>query len=187
MSYKKLIKEGLDKTKITQLAIFDFDGTTMDTLYPEIGKPVYKEKTGQDWSWKGWWGRKESLDMNVFDFKPIQSVKNDYNKVAGDNTILKVSLTGRRPNLSNEVKAILDANGYKMDKYLYNYGDDTLSNKIEQIGHLLDEFKNIQHITMWDDRVEHAPHFKKFLKGLVEAGRIKTYDFVEVPNPQWTK
>lgn len=55
MSFKKLISESLDRTKVTELAIFDFDGTTMDTLYPEIGRPIYKEKTGEDWPFKGWW------------------------------------------------------------------------------------------------------------------------------------
>lgn len=187
MSYKKLISESLDRTKVTKAAIFDFDGTTVDTLYPEIGKPIYKEKTGQDWPFKGWWGRVESLDMNVFDFKALPEVKSDYNKVVGDEDTLKVLLTGRRPNLANQVKSVLDANGYKFDKYLFNYGSDTLSNKMEQMLTLLKEFPNIKTISFWDDRVEHAPHFKKFFDGLVSDGRIDDYYFVEVDNPQWTK
>lgn len=125
--------------------------------------------------------------MDVFDFKPIPEVKADYDKIAVNEGVLMVSLTGRRPNLGNQVKAILDANGYKFDKYLYNYGSDTLSNKLEQITNLLKEFPNIKMIRMWDDRVEHIPEFEKFLDGLVKSGRIEDYDFTEVHNPQWTK
>lgn len=187
MSYKKLISESLDRTKVTSLAVFDFDGTTVDTLYPEIGRPIYKEKTGSEWPFKGWWGRPESLDMKIFDFKAIPEVKADYNKIVGDEDTLRVLLTGRRPNLGGEVKTVLDANGYKFDKYLFNYGSDTLSNKIEQIMNLLKEFPNVKMVTMWDDRVEHAPEFKKFLEGLVSSGRIESYDFIEVDNPQWSK
>jgi hypothetical protein len=187
MTYKKLIMENLDKTKVVELNVFDFDGTTMDTLYPEIAKPIYKEKTGNDWPFKGWWGRRESLDMDIFDFKPLPAVKADYDKVASKAGAMNVSLTGRRPKLKNEVKAILDANGYKFHRYMYNYGSDTLSNKIEQIGNLLEEFPNIKHISMWDDRVEHVPHFKEFLEGLAKEGKIESYNFTQVPNPQWSK
>ena len=132
----------------------DFDGTTMDTLNPDKGRPIYKEKTGQDWPFKGWWGRPESLNMDVFDFQPIPEVKAAYNKVAPNINALKVSLTGRRPNLGKLVEAILTANGYKFDKYLFNYGSDTLSNKIEQLGKLLEEFPNVKYVALYDDRDE---------------------------------
>jgi phosphoserine phosphatase len=35
--------------KITKLAVFDFDGTLVDTPLPENGRKEYKAKTGQDW------------------------------------------------------------------------------------------------------------------------------------------
>jgi hypothetical protein len=187
MSFKKLITEGIDTTKITVAEIFDFDGTTMDTLYPEIGKPIYKEKTGNDWAFTGWWGRADSLDMDVFDFKPIPEVKADYDKVANNEDSVKVLLTGRRPNLANHVKAVLDANDYKFDHYLFNYGNDTLTNKIEQINNLLVTYPNIRSINFWDDRKEHAPEFTKFFTNLVETGRIDRFNFVMVFNPQWTE
>ena len=100
---------------------------------PETHKIIYKEKTGEDWPHKGWWGRPESLDMNIFDFKAIPEVKSAYTIERQRPNTMVISLTGRRPKLSNEVEAILNANGYVFDKYLYNYGKDTLSNKIEQI------------------------------------------------------
>jgi hypothetical protein len=187
MSFKEIIKEELEKSKITHLAIFDYDGTTMDTLNPDKGKPIYKEKTGQEWSFNGWWGRPESLDNDIFDFKPKPEVKSAYNKVASDDTILKVSLTGRRKNLAHLVEAILDANGYKFDRYLYNYGSDTLSNKLEQMGNLLKEFPNVKYVSMWDDRNEHVSTFKQWGNGLVDKGRLEGFNFTHVYNEEWTK
>ena len=181
-----MLREGVDR-KITRLCIMDFDGTTMDTLNPEIGIPIYKEKTGEDWPFKGWWGRPESLDMSIFDFKPLPEVKAAFNKEATNNTTLMVSLTGRRKNLSDKVEAVLHANGYKFDKYLYNYGSDTLSNKLEQIANLLKEFPTVRTIFMADDRNEHVPAFKEYLDSLVKSGRLDDYDFTHVYNEQWTK
>jgi hypothetical protein len=183
---KQILREGIDK-EITRLAIFDFDGTTMDTLSPEVGKPIYKEKTGEEWPHKGWWSKPESLDMSIFDFKPLPEVKSAFNKEAVSNNTLMVSLTGRMKKLSDKVEAVLHANGYKFDKYLYNYGSDTLSNKIEQIGNLLKEFPSVRTIFMIDDRNEHVPIFKQYLDELVKSGRLDDYDFTHVYNEQWTK
>jgi hypothetical protein len=188
MSFKELIIEELGKANvITRIAIFDFDGTTMDTLTPEVGRPIYKEKTGEDWPFRGWWGRPESLNLDIFDFKPLPEVKSAFNKEVVSNNTLMVSLTGRRKNLGDKVEAVLHANGYKFDKYLYNYGSDTLSNKIEQITNLLKEFPSVRTIAAWDDRDEHIPTFKEFFDGLVKSGRLDDYDFTHVYNEQWTK
>ena len=62
------------------LVIFDFDQTLMDTLGKEEGLKIWKEKTGQDYPHKGWWGRKESLDLDVFDIEPNEDVLTDYYK-----------------------------------------------------------------------------------------------------------
>ena len=187
---KEILREEVENTPIqgpTKLSVFDFDGTTMDTLYPEIAKPMYKEKTGQDWPHKGWWGRKESLDMNIFDFQPKSDVKRAYQEEKANSDTMVVSLTGRRPKLSNEVEAILHANGYRFDRYLYNYGSDTLSNKLEQLGKLLKEFPSIKSVELWDDRNEHIPTFEQWGNDLVKNGRLESFNMNHVINEQWTK
>jgi len=181
------IKETSTERVITRICIMDFDGTTIDSGTPDRFKPIYKEKTGEEWPFKGFWGRPESLDMSIFDFKPIPEVKAAFNKEVASNNTLMVSLTGRRKNLADKVEAILHANGYKFDKYLYNYGSDTLSNKLEQIGNLLKEFPTVRTIYMTDDRLEHIPVFKEYLDSLVKSGRLDDYDFTQVYNEQWTK
>ena len=179
--------ENLNKAKITHLEVFDFDGTLMDTLDPDRGKPIYKDKTGNDWPFKGWWGRNESLDLNIFDFEPIADTITGYNAVKDDEAVMRIMLTGRRPKLGGSVKAILDAKGLTFHRYMYNYGSDTLSNKIEQMGKLLEEFPNLRSIKQWDDRDEHVPTFKQWGKQLVDKGRLDNFEFVHVPNPNWTK
>ena len=57
-----------------RLIIFDLDGTLMNTPSPEEGKPLWEKHYGEKYPHIGWWGRKESLDTNVFNIKPIPSV-----------------------------------------------------------------------------------------------------------------
>ena len=72
--------------------------------------------------------------------------------------------------------------GYKFDKYLYNYGADTLSQKIEQMSILLNEYPTVRTMSLWDDRAEHIVEFKKFGDKLVENGRLDKFDIVHVTN-----
>jgi len=187
---KEILREDVENMPTqgpTKLSVFDFDGTTMDTGTPETHIPIWKEKTGSDWPHRGWWGRKESLDMNVFDFQPNPDVKRAYKEEKANSNTMVVSLTGRRPKLSNEVEAILHANGYKFDRYMYNYGSDTLSNKLEQLGKLLKEFPSIRSVELWDDRNEHIPTFEQWGNGLVDSGRLDYFNMNHVLNENWTK
>lgn len=171
---KQILREGIEED-VTKLSVFDFDGTTVDTGMPDTHKIIYKEKTGQDWPHKGWWGRAESLDMDVFDFRAIPEVKSAYTIERQRPNTMVISLTGRRPKLSNEVEAILNHNGYTFDKYLYNYGGDTLSNKIEQLNDLLSEIITIKDVELFDDRAEHIPTFKNWGQSLVDSGRLNNF------------
>lgn len=183
----EILEEVMDSSKITRLAVFDFDGTLVDTPIPEEGKPLWKEKTGTEWPHKGWWGRGESLNMDVFDMEVLPDVINDYRAEAANTNTLVVMLTGRRPKLSDGVEAILKAKGLKFDRYMYNYGGDTLSNKLEQMSKLLKEFPNIKTMTLHDDRNEHIPTFQQWGDGLVKSGRLDDFDLTHVLNEHWTK
>jgi hypothetical protein len=171
---KRILRESTNDS-IDRIAVFDFDGTLMDTLEPDSGRKIYKEKTGEEWPFKGWWGRKESLDMDVFNFQPIQSVIDQYHKERSNPNTLVVMLTGRIPKLSNEVENILNHYNVKFDRYLYNYGGSTLPNKIEQMGDLLKEFPNVQTMVLLDDRDEHIPTFKQYADTLVNKGRLSDF------------
>lgn len=158
---KRLVREGLEES-ITKISIFDFDGTLMDTPEPETGKVIYKEKTGNDWPFKGWWGRNEGLDMDVFDIKPIPSVISDYNEeVVRPNTRV-VMMTGRIPKNAEHVEKILNANNLKFDEYIYKKKSDTLGFKIGKLEEMLANYPNLREIEMWEDRVEHTKAFREW-------------------------
>lgn len=170
--------------KPTKLYVFDFDATLVDTPLPEVGRKIWEEKYGYPFPSKsvdeveqnkkitGWWGRKESLDMETFDMPLIPEVKSAYDKVKNDTDVMKVMLTGRRGNLANEVKAILDSHGLKFDAYLFNNKSDTLTAKITYLNDLLTNNPDIKDVTLFDDRTEHIPTFENWGNELVNSGRL---------------
>ena len=116
---RKFLFERTNSNVVTKIYLIDFDGTIARTPEREEGVKIYKDKTGNDYPHKGWWGRNESLDMDMFDIKPIQStvdvVKREYGK---PNTKVFL-LTGRVPKNSQAVEKILNSYGVKFDDYFY--------------------------------------------------------------------
>jgi len=167
----------IENSKITKIEIFDFDGTLVDTQLPESGKEIWKQKTGNDWPHVGWWGRVESLNMNIFEQKPVMNIVAKLNEGNSNDSILKVLLTGRRnkDDIMAAVMEILNANKLKLDLHLFNYGGDTCANKIEQMGKLLEDFPNVKVITFFDDRTAHIPKFKEFGDEMVKIGRLNEF------------
>lgn len=162
----------LNKTK---LAVFDLDGTLMDTPLPEEGKLIYKEKSGKDWPYQGWWGRELSLDMDIFDIQPIASVIVDYEKQKTNKSTVMVMLTGRRFILKDSVIKILDAHSLEFDEYHFNRGGATEVAKMNTITELLAKYPNVTEVELWDDRLEHIPIFKEFGDALVKKSRLKNF------------
>jgi FMN phosphatase YigB (HAD superfamily) len=99
-----------------RLVVFDFDGTLINSPEPEEGKVQWSEKMGRPYPYSGWWGRPESLDLNVFDIKAFPSVLLQLKKeLVTPNTYVLV-LTSRMEKLRPYVQAVLDANNIKADK-----------------------------------------------------------------------
>lgn len=158
---KKIIREGLEDN-ITKISIFDFDGTLMATPEPETGMKIYKEKTGKDWPFQGWWGRNESLDMDIFDIKPIPSVIVDYNKETVKPNTRVIMMTGRIPKNAEFVEKILNKYNITFDEYIYKKASDTLSFKINKLEEMLRCYSNLKEISMWEDRIEHVKAFTEW-------------------------
>ena len=161
--------------KITKLAIFDFDGTLVDTPLPETGKELYQEKTGKQWPHIGWWSKQESLDLQVFEMPTLDEVITDYERCFAEDGTAVVMLTGRRLHLSAHVELILDTKGLKFDEYHYNRGGATEVEKMKTMGKLLEKYPDVDSIEMWDDRLAHIPHFEKWGAEQLESGRIKHF------------
>lgn len=169
------------ETKKTRLAVFDFDGTLFDTPLPDTGKDIFKEKTGQDWPHKGWWGKGESMDSNIFEIPPVDSVLADFKIERANPETLVVLLTGRRENLGDLVKEITDKHELEFDEYHFNNGGATETFKMKTLDRLLIKYQDIQEVALWDDRLIHIPIFEQFLKEKVIDGRIKEFEITVVP------
>ncbi len=167
--------------KITKIAIFDFDGTLVDSPLPDTGKPIFKEKTGKEWPHIGWFGKAESLDIDVFDIPLIDSVKEAYDALKLEEETLMVMLTGRRGVLAKEVERIIEAHELVFDEYHYNNGGATEDAKMKTMDRLLIKYQDVTEMIMFDDRLIHIPLFHDFLMDKVKTGRLEQYDIVVVP------
>jgi len=182
---RKMLLESVDVP--TKLYVFDFDDTLIRTPLPEKGRVIWQqfhgfpfpskseEEVEQNRKITGWWGRKESLDMETFDMPLIPEVKSAYDIVKNDPDVMKVMLTGRRGNLESEVKAILGSHGLKFDMYLFNNKSDTLNAKITYLNDLLTNNPDIKAVTLFDDRTEHIPTFEDWGNKLVQNGRLDDF------------
>jgi len=154
------------------LVIFDFDQTLMDTLGKEEGLNIWKEKTGQDYPHKGWWSRKESLDLDVFDIEPNKDVLSDYYKhKENDDTICLV--TGRLKKLEDYVKLILDKHNLDFNGGVYcrDDGKDTADFKLKLFKKMIDT-GDYHNITIYEDRFDHVKIFEEWTRSLDIPGKI---------------
>jgi len=168
--------------KFTKLAVFDLDGTLVDTPLPEEGKKTYKEKTGKDWPHSGWWGQPMSLDMSVFDIPTIPNVISDYKKEVSNPDTMVVMVTGRMVKLTDMVKNILDKHGLKFHEYHFNRGGSTDIAKKKTFDQILSEHPSIKEVTLFDDRLEHIPIFQAWGDEQVESGRLNDFNINVVPS-----
>jgi len=172
----------MDKNmKKTKMAIFDFDGTLVETPLPDMGRITYNKKTGKPWPYEGWWGRHESLDMDIFDMPIVDAVEIDYNREKANPDTIMVMLTGRMVKLGVYVEKILDSKGFAFDEYCYNRGGSTDVEKMKTMEKLLNKYPSVVELEMWDDRLEHIPTFEQWGKAQCLSGRLKEFSINLVP------
>jgi hypothetical protein len=160
---------------ITRIAVFDFDGTLVNTPLKPDG-------------WKGgWWGREASLlppfVPHHFDLKEkgVHLLNEKVVKAYIENKARKdthtVMMTGRHWGLRKHVMNIL--HGFKLctkddceglveesDNFIFISGGRTLEGKLARLTSLLQTFPEVHCIEMWEDREEHIPHFRDHSKEL---------------------
>ena len=168
--------------KFTKLAVFDFDSTLVDTPLPIEGKILYKQKTGNDWPHAGWWGQPLSLDMQVFDMKPIPNVIRDYKKETSNPDTMVVMVTGRMVKLADMVKNILSTLGLNFHEYHFNRGGSTDVAKKKTFDQILEQNPSIKDVELWDDREEHIPIFQAWGDDKVQSGRLNKFNINVVPS-----
>lgn len=145
-------------SKINKLICFDFDDTLCHTLTPEEGKPIWLEKTGSPYPHGGWWGKKESLDTEIFDIKLNPWVYDKYLNAISDSDNYVFMATGRIVKLRNEVQKILDMHNLSFDSIHLNHTNDTFTFKCELFEKMIKRMRPEEFI-MYDDREEHLVKF----------------------------
>jgi len=131
-----------------RLAVYDFDGTLMDSPEPETGKQIWKEKTGQEYPHQGWWGRKESLDTDVFDIKPFPNILGKLKADMADPDTTTIILTSRMEKLRPQLENILNLNGIKVDELITKNGSDDKGDVILKIENYN---QDLEEIVVYDD------------------------------------
>lgn len=164
---------------IKKLSVYDFDGTLAFSPTPEIGKEIWKNVTGLEYPFKteedlntkekhiGWWGKIESLDLDVFDVQLNPKVMNALLEDLNDDSVYTVLLTGRlktkKANFEPIIKKILEKHNIgELDEYLLNTGMSTIKFKLKELDRLKKSLKNIEHVNIWEDRLDHIPQFEKW-------------------------
>jgi len=161
--------------KYNKLTIFDLDGTLVDTPLPDVGKKIWEEKTGNKWPHRGWWGRPDSIDVDVFDIPTIQTTIDGYNKAVAEENTLTVMMTGRLVKLIKEVNKLLEKHNLVFDLYRFNTGGETFRVKQKQILSILNEYPDIDTIEIWEDRPEHITRFRELSSDWVTNGKVKRF------------
>lgn len=145
-----------------RLAVFDFDGTLINSPEKEEGKLIWKEKIGQDYPYVGWWGRKESLNTDVFDIKAFPSILNQFNQEKNTPDTNVIILTSRMEKLRPEVENVLNLNNIVADDVILKKGN---LDKGDVILNILKYNPDLKEINVYDDYMDKNPQkIEEYLK-----------------------
>jgi antitoxin component YwqK of YwqJK toxin-antitoxin module len=139
------------------LVFWDCDGTLIETTLPEPGKDLWSKYYNKPYPHKGWWGREESLDLNVFPNEPKAEVFEKYLQVKHDPNYFNFVLTSREPKLQSHLEKIFAKHDIVMERIMCKKGNYTKGQRIEHTIKEYSENHNITEVILYDDRnKEHA-------------------------------
>ena len=156
------------------IAIFDFD----QTLYMcPLPTPENREKLSKaiDYTRSGWWGRGESLNLDVFDILPNPHIKSQYD-IHSEIGNKRFMLTGRIFRLKEAVRNVFRKDGFSFDGEYYADGRRTIDYKLAIIDELV-ETHNPSTIYFYDDREEHIQEFRTKGDELKDTKGIDFYQY----------
>jgi hypothetical protein len=152
--------------KHKRLISFDFDKTLFFTPEPEIGKDVFLEKTGSNWPHRGWWGKSETLDLDIFDIPLNEWVHEHFLEHSENSEDFVILATGRLKKVEgmrDNVDKILEKNGIEFDEVHLNWGGDTLKFKMKLFEQKIESL-GVEEFIMFDDRELHLIEFEEWAK-----------------------
>lgn len=151
-----------------KIVVFDFDQTLVNTPDPEEGKKIWKEKTGTEWPYNGWWSKCESIDSDIFNINVNDWVYKQYLESTLDLDNYLILATGRLnsvPNMSKYIQRILNENNISFDEIHLNTGGDTFTFKTKLFEDKINEL-NVSELIIYDDRKSHLEKFKEWSKSM---------------------
>lgn len=137
------------KNNIKSLCIMDFDGTLINSFSPEEGRPMWEKFYNKKLNFSGWWGRPESLDLNVFDIKPFSSVLKQLKEEQAKSDSYIVILTSRMEKLRPQVEDVLKTNNIVVDKLDMRKAEHDKGKKVLRY---VEQFPELQEINVYEDR-----------------------------------
>ena len=137
-----------------RLCVIDLDGCLLDTPHPETGKPEWEKHYNKKFPYTGWWGRKESLDTEVFNIKPFPNVLAQLNKENNTPDTRVIILTSRREKLRPEIENVLKLNGIVVDDVILKRGNEGKGDVILRIESYNQDLKEI---VVYDDFMDKNP------------------------------
>lgn len=142
-----------------EIHVFDFDGTLFLTPTPDEGKSFWKEKTGEEWPYIGWWSKAETLNDKIFDI-PLNKPVYDICKSVHRNhiTFLVTGRLKKSPGMTESVKKLLEREDIEMSGIYLSTGE-TYSFKKALFEKMLDFYKPDK-LFLYDDRVKHIEKFR---------------------------
>jgi len=136
---------------ITKFAIYDWDGTVSNSPKPSSGKRDWEKAKGIPYPHIGWWGRKESLDLDVHDFNLYSDiVKRLKSDIASPETYV-IILTSRQEKLRPELEKILVEKGIRVDKLVMQKGRDS---KGDVVLGFVSKMPDLKQVDVYDDNYE---------------------------------
>jgi len=157
--------------KIKRLYVFDLDGTLMNSPMPDEGKLLWKEKKGVDYPHLGWWGRAESLDIEVFNIMPIARIEAIFRSQIDCEDTYCAIMTSRMEKLRPQVEKVLIKTGLIVDELIMKR---SAKSKGEKLLRLAKKFLNLELICVFDDRdtdiasyLNHSEHIEEFSEFMI--------------------
>jgi FMN phosphatase YigB (HAD superfamily) len=154
--------------KHKRLVCFDFDDTLFHTPKPEEGKPVFLEKTGNVWPHRGWWGKSDTIDIDIFDIPLNEWVHDKFLHFSDNSENFVMLATGRLKKVEGmreNIDKIFEKNDIEFDEVHLNWGGDTLHFKIKLFEQKIEEL-GVEEFIMFDDRELHLIEFKEWAKSI---------------------
>lgn len=139
------------------LNIFDFDATLMDSPEPEEGKKMWKNKTGEEYPYEGWWGRPESLNNDILNIKPFKSILGKLNDSMNNINTHTIILTNRISKLKPQLEKILKDNNISVDELITK---ENGKKKGDVILDYINKHTDLKEINVYDDMEKNIVDFK---------------------------